>query len=50
MVAWDGSPRPEIGSRLRVVPNHVCVAVNLHDELVTTDGEVWAVTARGANT
>ena len=50
VVAWDGSPRPEIGSRLRVVPNHVCVAVNLHDELVTTDGAVWPVTARGANT
>jgi hypothetical protein len=28
----------------------VCVAVNLHDELVTTDGDVWTVTARGANT
>ena len=50
VVAWDGSPRPEIGSRVRVVPNHVCVAVNLHDELVTTAGQVWAVTARGANT
>lgn len=50
VVAWDGSPRPEIGSRLRVVPNHVCVAVNLHDELVTTHGDVWQVTARGANT
>jgi D-serine deaminase-like pyridoxal phosphate-dependent protein len=50
VVQWDGSPRPEIGSRLRVVPNHVCIAVNLHDELVTTDGDVWQVTARGANT
>lgn len=50
VVAWDGSPRPEIGSRLRVVPNHVCAAVNLHDELVTTDDDVWQVTARGANT
>ena len=50
VVTWDGSPRPEIGSRLRVVPNHVCIAVNLQDELVTTDGQVWPVTARGANT
>jgi D-serine deaminase-like pyridoxal phosphate-dependent protein len=50
VVAWDGSPRPEIGSRVRVVPNHVCIAVNLHDELVTTDDQVWTITARGANT
>lgn len=50
VVTWDGSPRPEIGSRVRVVPNHVCIAVNLNDELVTTDDQVWAITARGANT
>jgi D-serine deaminase-like pyridoxal phosphate-dependent protein len=50
VVAWDGSPLPELGSRLRVVPNHVCVAVNLADELVLTDGGTWPVTARGANT
>jgi len=50
VVTWDDSPRPEIGTRLRVVPNHVCTAVNLADELVTTDGAAWRVTARGANT
>ena len=50
VVAWDGSPPPEVGSRLRVVPNHVCTAVNLADELVVDDGEVWPVIARGANT
>jgi D-serine deaminase-like pyridoxal phosphate-dependent protein len=50
VVAWDGSPVPELGSRLRVVPNHVCVAVNLAEELVLTDGGTWPVTARGANT
>ena len=50
VVAWDGSPRPPLGSRLRVVPNHVCTAVNLADELLTTDGDVWPVAARGANT
>jgi len=27
--AW----RPAIGERLRIVPNHVCVSVNLHDHL-----------------
>ena len=45
---------PAIGSRVRVVPNHVCAAVNLADELVVVDGgtvvDRWAVAARGANT
>ena len=50
VVAWDGSPLPALGSRLRVVPNHVCSAVNLADELVLTSGGSWPVTARGANT
>jgi len=32
--------RPEIGDRVRIVPNHVCVSVNLHDDLLTlSDGE-----------
>jgi D-serine deaminase-like pyridoxal phosphate-dependent protein len=50
----DGEPIPELGSPLRVVPNHVCTAVNLADELVvgTIDGAAldrWPVAARGAN-
>ena len=50
VVSWDGSVPPELGSRLRVVPNHVCTAVNLTDKLVLTDGTAWRVIARGANT
>jgi len=55
VVDWPAEdPRPEIGSRLRVVPNHVCNAVNLADSLVVCrDGQVqelWPVDARGANT
>ena len=54
VVAWDEGPPPELGSRVRVVPNHVCNAVNLVDELVAVRaGEVvdrWPVAARGANT
>ena len=50
----DGVPAPERGSVLRIVPNHVCAAVNLADELIVVqDGAVvdaWAVAARGANT
>ena len=49
----DG-PRPDLGSVVRVVPNHVCTAVNLADELVVVaDGALvdqWPVAARGRNT
>jgi D-serine deaminase-like pyridoxal phosphate-dependent protein len=44
--------RPPLGSRVRVVPNHVCAAVNLTETLWadTGDGvEPWAVVARGRN-
>ncbi len=51
---WNAGPLPEIGDRVRVVPNHVCNAVNLADDLhVMRNGEVagrWPVAARGANT
>jgi D-serine deaminase-like pyridoxal phosphate-dependent protein len=44
---------PELGSTIRIAPNHVCAAVNLADELlVVQDGAVvdsWQVAARGAN-
>lgn len=33
--AW----RPAIGERVRIVPNHVCVSVNLQDALLAQDGE-----------
>ncbi len=45
---------PQLGEVVRMVPNHVCAAVNLADELVIVSaGEVidrWPVAARGANT
>ncbi|MEE3848866.1 alanine racemase [Gordonia sp. LSe1-13] len=48
-----GSPAdaiPDVGSTVAMVPNHVCTAVNLVDELVVSDGSVrWPVVARGAN-
>jgi D-serine deaminase-like pyridoxal phosphate-dependent protein len=44
---------PELGSVVRVAPNHVCAAVNLADVLlVISDGAVvdqWQVAARGKN-
>ncbi len=42
--------RPEVGELVRVLPNHVCVSVNLQDELlVLADGalERWPLEARG---
>ncbi|HEU4882768.1 MAG TPA: alanine racemase [Longimicrobium sp.] len=43
--------RPRIGERVRIVPNHVCVSVNLHERLYGVRGdevvEVWEVAARG---
>ena len=46
-------PRPRIGDRLSVIPNHVCPTVNLHDRVwFHRKGEVlgsWAVAARGCN-
>lgn len=40
-----------IGDRVRVVPNHACVAVNLHDRLIAVRSgrveAVWRIAARG---
>ncbi|SFS19097.1 D-serine deaminase, pyridoxal phosphate-dependent [Agrococcus baldri] len=47
---------PALGSVVRVVPNHVCIAVNMVDELVVYDrgddrepAARWRVAARGRN-
>jgi D-serine deaminase-like pyridoxal phosphate-dependent protein len=43
--------RPRVGDRVRVVPNHVCVSVNLQERLWGVRGdevvEAWEVEARG---
>jgi D-serine deaminase-like pyridoxal phosphate-dependent protein len=40
-----------IGERVHVIPNHICVAVNLHEKIYGVRGEtvehVWSVEARG---
>lgn len=47
----SSAKKPEIGEQLRIVPNHVCPVVNLHDKLtMVQDGKIigeWAVSARG---
>jgi D-serine deaminase-like pyridoxal phosphate-dependent protein len=49
----EDAPLPELGSLVRVAPNHVCAAVNLADVLVITAGgavvDEWQVAARGRN-
>jgi D-serine deaminase-like pyridoxal phosphate-dependent protein len=47
-----GAPLPRLGETVRVVPNHVCAAVNLADSLwVEEHGTLraWPVSARGRN-
>jgi D-serine deaminase-like pyridoxal phosphate-dependent protein len=43
--------RFRVGDRLRILPNHICVAVNLHERIYGVRGErverVWEVEARG---
>ena len=40
-----------IGDRVRIIPNHICVAVNLHERVYGVRGDVveetWLVEARG---
>jgi D-serine deaminase-like pyridoxal phosphate-dependent protein len=43
--------RPRIGERVRIVPNHVCVSVNLQERMYAVRGDdvvqVWDVAGRG---
>lgn len=52
-IIWHDDELPAIGTRLRVIPNHVCVAVNLVDEVLVVDTKqqlaTWQVGARGMN-
>lgn len=52
-VDFSASPRkPEIGERVSVIPNHVCVVTNLFNQIVGvrrgTVEAIWPVAARGA--
>jgi D-serine deaminase-like pyridoxal phosphate-dependent protein len=43
--------RPEVGDRVRVIPNHACIVVHLFDVMHGMRGEIvetsWPVAARG---
>ena len=47
----SGAMSPRVGEKVRVVPNHVCTCVNLHDTLTAFRGErveeVWKIACRG---
>jgi D-serine deaminase-like pyridoxal phosphate-dependent protein len=47
----DSSRHFAVGDRVRVIPNHVCVAMNLHEQVYGMRGgeveQVWRVEARG---
>ncbi len=51
-VRVPGAATLDVGDRVRIVPNHSCVAVNTQDVFYVVDGEevveTWAVDARGA--
>lgn len=52
VVDLAGAPLPRLGSMVEVVPNHVCAAVNLADDLWVEENRAlrpWPVTARGQN-
>ena len=41
----------EAGDRVHIIPNHICVAVNLHEQMYGIRGdqveEIWKVEGRG---
>jgi D-serine deaminase-like pyridoxal phosphate-dependent protein len=47
----DSQKTYRVGERLRVIPNHVCAMINLHDQVYGVRGEtvevVWTVAGRG---
>lgn len=47
----DGVEFPSIGEKVRIIPNHVCPAVNLHEEMNVVEADevvaVWPIAARG---
>lgn len=47
----DSDWKPEVGERVRVIPNHVCIVVHLFDEIAGVRAgaveKVWPVVARG---
>jgi D-serine deaminase-like pyridoxal phosphate-dependent protein len=47
----DGVSRPRVGDKIRIIPNHACTCVNMHDTLTVFRGEsveaTWTIAGRG---
>lgn len=47
----EGSARLRVGDKVKIVPNHACTCVNLHERMYVVKGEevedVWEIRARG---
>ncbi len=47
----EGENRLRVGDKLRIIPNHACTCVNMHDTMTAFRGEhveaVWNIAARG---
>jgi len=47
----EGGTRLRVGDKVRIVPNHACTCVNLHERMYVVKGEevedVWEIKARG---
>jgi D-serine deaminase-like pyridoxal phosphate-dependent protein len=50
-IRLNGAAAPRLGDRLHIIPNHVCVVVNMHDQVYLHRGDevvdCWPVAARG---
>jgi D-serine deaminase-like pyridoxal phosphate-dependent protein len=50
-LALGGVPQVKVGSLVRIVPNHVCPCINLHDRVFVVSGEEvvdrWPISGRG---
>lgn len=43
----EGQHLPAIGSTVSIIPNHACPVINLADKVLTSEGQIWTVAARG---
>jgi D-serine deaminase-like pyridoxal phosphate-dependent protein len=43
----EGTALPDIGTAVKIIPNHACTVINLADNVSTSNGLQWQVAARG---
>lgn len=50
VIELNGAPLPQLGSQIRITPNHICNAINLQEIVFDQGFSVTSVDARGRNT